>query len=415
MDIGKLIDRPQYTDKLMSYADTPVIKVITGMRRCGKSSVMRLFMDRLRQQGIGEERLIYLNLDSLAHEGLLTAAALYAHVMKAVEGRARCYILLDEVQEVQDWPRAVNSLMHDADADITITGSNAHLLSSELSTYIAGRYVELPMLPLSFAEYIRFNQVFYPEEADRQRDQLFQEYMRYGSLPVLFYHSRDVSFFESLLTGIYNTVLTKDILQRNQVRDLVQLDRVLRFALANIGQTISARRIADTMRSEHAAISHSTVVSYLEMFCQAFLLYKVPREDVVSRDALRTLDKYYVVDLGIRNSLMGFRQVNMGSMLENLVYLELLRRGYRVTVGKVDALEVDFVAESTGQRLYIQVAHSLSDPATLERELRPFRRIPDAYPRTLLSTDRTIARDEDGVLLVNAVDWMAEPGMRLCP
>ncbi len=402
-----LIDRPQYTDKLLSYMDTPLIKVLTGMRRCGKSSVMRLFMGKLKERGISEDRIIYMNMDSLGNEALLDAGALYTHVRQRIADKGRCYILLDEVQEVEGWPRTVNSFMTDFDVDITITGSNAHLLSSELATFISGRYIEISMLPLSFSEYILFNQTFYPEEAERSIDSLFEDYLRYGSLPVLFYHRRDVSFFESLLLGIYNTVLTKDILRRNNVRDITQLDRVLRFALANIGQTISARRIAETMKSDNMAISHSTVVSYLDMFCQAFLLYKVQREDIASRDVLRTLDKYYVVDLGIRNSLMGFRQINMGSMLENLVYLELLRRGFRVMVGKVDALEVDFVAETTQQRLYIQVCQSLTDPKTKERELRPFERIQDGYPRILLSMDRTIARDENGVVLVNVVDWLA--------
>lgn len=402
-----LIDRPQYTEKLLDFANTPLIKVITGMRRCGKSSVMQLLMDKLKVRGTAPDHIVYLNLDSLANEALLEAGALYRHVKERVKNKKRCYLLLDEVQEVKEWPRAVNSLMVDFDVDITITGSNAHLLSSELGTFIAGRYVEIPMLPLSFAEYRQFSVVFYPQEQPRPLDALFEDYMKFGSLPVLFYHRRDVSFFESLLLGIYNTVLTRDILERNKVRDVAQLDRVLRFALANIGQTISARRISDTLKSEHMGISHSTVVSYLEMFCQAFLLYRVAREDVSSRDVLRTLDKYYVVDLGIRNSLLGFRQINMGSMLENLVYLELLRQGFRVMVGKVDTLEVDFVAETTNQRLYIQVCQSITDPRTKERELRPFARIQDGYPRILLSMDRTIAKDENGVLLVNAVDWLA--------
>lgn len=403
----ELLDRPQYTDKLIGYKDTPLIKVITGMRRCGKSSVMRLFMDKLKNLGIPENRIVYLNLDSMENEALLEAGALYAHVRKRIENKERCYLLLDEVQEVEDWPRAVNSFMIDFDVDITITGSNAHLLSSELATFISGRYIEIPMLPLSFSEYIQFNRAFYPDEGEGGIDLLFEDYLRFGSLPVLFYHHRDVSFFESLLLGIYNTVLTKDILQRNNVRDIAQLDRVLRFALANIGQTISARRIAETMKNDNIAIGHSTVVSYLDMFCQAFLLYKVQREDVVSRDILRTFDKYYVVDLGIRNSLMGFRQINMGSMLENLVYLELIRQGYRVMIGKVDTLEVDFVAETSQKRFYIQVCHSLTDPETKAREMRPFQRIQDGYPRILLSMDRTIARDENGVLLVNVVDWLA--------
>ena len=401
-----LVDRPQYTDKLLNYADTPVIKVITGMRRCGKSSVMRLFMDKLRARGIPADRLVYLNLDSLVNEHLLEAGSLYRHLSGVIEIKHRCYILLDEVQEVREWPRAINSLMTDFDVDITITGSNAHLLSSELATYISGRYVELPMLPLSFAEYRQFSQHFYPEENNKSADAQFEDYLKYGSLPVLFYHRKDLSFFESLLQGIYNTVLTRDILERNQVRDITQLDRVLRFALANIGQTISARRISDTLKSDQMTISHSTVVSYLDMFCKAFLLYKVQREDVSSRDVLRTLDKYYVVDLGIRNSLLGFRQINMGSMLENLVYLELLRRGYQVRVGKVDAMEVDFIAETTRQRLYIQVCQSIIDPKTKERELRPFYKIQDGYPRVLISMDKTIAVDENGVLLVNIVDWL---------
>lgn len=407
MNADKLLDRPLYTEKLMGYLNTPLIKVITGMRRCGKSSVMRLVIRLLEGQGIPADRILYLNLDSLAHEDLLSASALYHHVGQRMKGRGHCYVFLDEVQEVEDWPKAVNSFMADFDVDLVITGSNAHLLSSELATYISGRYVEIPMLPLSFAEYCRFNEAFYPQEAGRPVDALFQDYLRYGSLPVLFYHQRDISFFESLLQGIYHTVLTKDILARNQVRDLVQLDRVLRFALSNIGQTISARRIADTMKNERMAISHSTVVSYLEMFCQAFLLYRVQREDVVSRDVLRTLDKYYVVDLGIRNSLLGFRQINMGSMLENLVYLELLRQGYQARVGRLDSLEVDFVAETSQQRLYIQVCQSLEDPDTRLRELRPFGRLQDSYPRIVLSMDRSIARDEEGVLLVNLVDWLA--------
>ncbi len=406
MENAHLIDRPQYTDKLMDHAGMPLIKVITGMRRCGKSSVMTLFQNKLAGKGISGDSILYLNFDSLKHEALRSAGALYRHVGERVKEGQRLYVLLDEIQEVDEWPRAVNSMMTDFNVDLTITGSNALLFSSELVTYISGRFIEIPMLPLSFAEYCLFNDVFYPDEKGRRADELFEDYMRYGSLPVLFYHRRDVSFFESVLQGVYTTVLTKDILLRNNVRDIAQLDRVLRFALANIGQTISARSISATLNSEKLPIGHSTVISYLDMFCSAFLLYRVPRQDVTSRNVLRTCDKYYAVDLGIRNSLLGFRQINMGSMLENLVFLELLRRGYRLHAGRVGALEVDFVAEKTGERLYIQVCQSINDPVTRERELKPFGKIPDSYPRVILSTDRSIANDENGVLLRNAVDWM---------
>lgn len=397
-----MIQRELYLQKLATFRDQPLIKVITGMRRAGKSTLLLLYAEYLQAQGVPADHIISLNLESLEHEGLRDYRALYRYLQQEIAGRQQVYLLLDEIQAVDGWERVVNTLFEAGAADIYVTGSNAQMLSSEISTLLAGRYVEIAVFPLSFREYM----LFLPEAERADRERAFQRYLQYGGLPVIPRLPQTDDTIGLFLSGIYNTVLVKDIVQRNAVRDPQLLEQLTRFLADSIGSPISTQRISGYLISQGHKTSGITIDNYLRMLGEAFIFYRAQRYDIKGKAYLKTQEKYYIVDPGLRNALLGFRSGDYGHTLENVVYLELLRRGYRVSIGKLGALEVDFIAERMGEKAYYQVAASVLDEHTLQRELTPLQKIPDQYPKYLLTMDRSYIKDYEGIRNVNIIDFL---------
>ena len=378
-----------------------MVKVITGIRRCGKSTLLMLYADWLKTHGIPSNRIININLESARYDNVRDYHLLYQTIGEMVKAEGKHYILLDEIQNVEGFERAVESLNIDHDVDIYMTGSNAYMLSSELATLLSGRYVEIPMLPLSFSEYLS-------ARPDEEPDRLFARYMKYGGFPFLA-NINDESVINSYLDGIYNTVVLKDIIKRNAVRDITMLENVLKMVLSSIGSVLSPASIAKALRTEGRQVSNETVENYLDMFCKAFILNKAVRYDIKGKAYLKTLNKYYVADLGLRNNVLGYRQIEVTHALENIVYLELIRRGYKVDIGKLNDTEIDFIARKQNTIEYYQVSYSVNNSAeTLQREIRPFDSLDDHYSRYLITMDRDFVTDIDGIRKVNAVDWLLE-------
>lgn len=404
-----MVERKAYLSALTDYQGTKTIKVITGMRRCGKSSLLLMFMDKLAEQGVKKENITYINFESLKYSEYNEYKKLYQLLATRIAAGKMNYILLDEIQQVESWEKAINSLLVDYpdEIDIYITGSNAHLLSSELATLLSGRYVEIKMLPLSFKEYLLFDEGR-PEDDKLSVDEKFQDYLRYGSLPVLFDHKKSDSIFNDLLLGIYNTVLLKDVIQRNKINDTVLLDNVVHFALDNIGKIMSSKKISDYLSSDKKKTTHVTILNYIEMLEKAYIFYPVRRYDIKGKSYLKTLEKHYVVDIGIRNTVLGYRNTDMGHILENIVFLELLRRGYEVCMGKYNDYEIDFVASKYNDKRYYQVAQSIIDEKILERECRPLEALKDNYEKTILSMDRSYVTDKNGIRFKNIIEFLME-------
>ena len=389
------IIRRLYLDRLKSGRDrTDVVKVITGMRRSGKTVLMRQFIRELKDSGISDDRVVYMNFESRDWERVSTHSDLLDHISSlGIEGRI--YVFLDEIQRVQSWERAVNSLQVDFDADIYITGSNAYLLSSDLSTYISGRYMELRILPLSFSEFLELH----PGEKDMR----FMQYLRTGSLPIVD-PDGDETFEQDLLTGVFNTVLVKDILEHTGSSDASVLLDVARFLYSNVGNVTSCNSIAQTLREDNRQVRR-----YLDSMADAFLIYKAERYDIRGKRPLDTLEKYYVSDTGMRNAVLGISsREDISRLVENVVYLELIRRGYEVAVGKYGDTEVDFTARRGNVVEYYQVTLSMISESTYNREIRPFELIRDSHPKTVLSMDRFLIDIPDGIRHVNVIDWLLD-------
>jgi len=389
------IIRRLYLDRLKSGRDrTDVVKVITGMRRSGKTVLMRQFIRELKDSGIPDDRVVYMNFESRDWERVSTHSDLLDHISSlGIEGRI--YVFLDEIQRVQSWERAVNSLQVDFDADIYITGSNAYLLSSDLSTYISGRYMELRILPLSFSEFLELH----PGEKDMR----FMQYLRTGSLPIVD-PDGDETFEQDLLTGVFNTVLVKDILEHTGSSDASVLLDVARFLYSNVGNVTSCNSIARTLREDNRLVRR-----YLDSMADSFLIYKAERYDIRGKRLLDTLEKYYVSDTGMRNAVLGISsREDISRLVENVVYLELIRRGYEVAVGKYGDTEVDFTARRGNVVEYYQVTLSMISESTYNREIRPFELIRDSHPKTVLSMDRFLIDIPDGIRHVNVIDWLLD-------
>ena len=393
----KAVIREQYLSRLEEGKDdTDVVKVVTGMRRCGKSTLMMQYMDRLRSEGVPDDHIVYTNLESRQFEDITDYKGLNDWLAERMP-KGRTYVFLDEVQRVKGWERTINSLQVDYDADVYVTGSNAYLLSSDLATYISGRYVEIRMLPLSFGEFLELNPVT-PEE-DRYRR--LQQYIWTGSLPAVEL-DRDEQYTSDLLLGIYNTVVRKDIQTHIGVRDQTRFENIVRFVMSNIGNTTSCKNIADAVNA-----SPNTIRRYLRALEDAFLIYRVPRYDIRGKRLLKTREKYYVADTGIRNTALGLAAGNdISRQLENLVYLELIRRGYRVTVGSYRDREVDFTAVRNGEVEYFQVTQTMLPENVYEREVRSLRDVGDNFPKTVLSLDPFLVPIGGGIKHRNIVDWL---------
>ncbi|RQW05163.1 MAG: ATP-binding protein [Calditrichaeota bacterium] len=397
--------RDLYLSRLLNFKDKPLIKVITGIRRCGKSTLLHLFCEHLRQNGINDSRIIQINFESFEFDEIEDYKTLHNYIyekMNAPEGKY--YIVLDEVQRVQSWEKVVNALLVDTDADIYITGSNAYLLSSELSTLLSGRYVEIKMFPLSFREYLDFTEFGQNDD----RDLFFDKYLEYGSLPAIVELMESPDTIPPFLSGIYNTVLMKDVIERNRVRDAALLDSLLKFIAANIGNIVSTKKISDFLTSSGRKTTSDTIDNYLKMLESAYIIYRANRYDLKGKLFLKSLEKYYMVDNGIRNQLAGLRNRDFGHVLENIVYIELLRRDYEVTIGKIGPLEVDFVAVKRNKIEYFQVSVSIMNEETRKREVRSLQSISDNYPKFLLTMDRNIYDDFEGIRQKHIVDFLLE-------
>ena len=396
-----MIKRELYLKKLLSLKDQPIIKVLTGMRRAGKSTLLDLLEEAFMAAGVPKAQIIHLNFEWMALDEIRDDHQLYALLQERMRGQQTVYLLLDEIQLVEHWERAVNSLFAERRADIYLTGSNAKLLSSEIATLLAGRYALIEVYPLSFREYL----MFLPE-AEREADAAFQRYLQYGGLPIVPGMPQDEDLIQTVLSGIYNTVLMKDIVQRNAVRDPDLLERIVRFLTAHVGSAVSTSKISGYLTSQGRKTSPTTIDNYLKMLSDAFIFYRAERYDIKGKQYLKTQEKYYIVDIGLRNALLGFHGGDYGHILENIVYLELRRRGYEVGVGKLGTLEVDFVATKPGRKVYYQVSASILDETTRARELAPLRKIPDQYEKVILTMDRTFVKDFDGIRNVNIIDFL---------
>lgn len=399
-----MINRENYMNKLLSYKDTEFIKVITGIRRCGKSSLLKLFMNKLKEEN-SKANVIYMNFESFEFDKIIDYKDMYIEIKKQIKSKEKAYILLDEVQRVTNWEKCVNALSVDFNCDIYITGSNAYLLSSELSTYLSGRYIEIKMLPLSFKEFLEFSNF----KSDVSMDEKFNQYMKYGGMPGIIKLSNDYDLFDDAIRGIYNTVFMKDVIEKNKLTDASLLEKVLKFLMSNTGSLISSKKIADFLTSQGTKVTHNTILNYLEMLENAYIIYKAPRYDIKGKELLKTLEKYYIVDIGIRNSILGFRDSDYGHIIENIVFLELLNRGYTVTVGKNDSLEVDFMATNSKEKKYYQVTLSLLEENVRNREFAPLKSINDNYEKTILTLDRVYNEtSEEGIKCRNIIDFLLE-------
>ena len=399
-----MIKRNLYINLLKKYKDKKLIKVITGLRRSGKSTLMKLYQDELLLSGVEEDQMISINFEDFDYYDLLDVKALYAFLKPKVdsillEGK-RAYIFLDEIQQVEGFERVVDSLYIKDSVDLYVTGSNEKLLSGELSTLLSGRYVEIMVLPLSFSEYVGA-----VEDKSKLRA-LYNDYIRFGSLPYVLELDRDAEIIKGYLEGVFNTVVLKDVVARKKISDVMMLESVIKFMFDTLGSIVSTKKISDTMTSAGRKISSHTVESYLDGLIESYILYPVKRYDIKGKLHLKTLEKYYLSDLGLRYLKLGSRDLDFGHLLENVIYLELIRRGYEVYIGKIDNYEIDFVAVSQSETIYYQIAYTVREPETLERELRPLRLVPDHFPKVIITLDDDLERNFDGIRVINAIEFL---------
>lgn len=395
-----IIERKEYLNKLIAWKDKKIIKIVTGVRRCGKSMLLEIYQNYLKEHGIEAEQIIAINFEDLDYEELTDYKKLYNYLKTHLMENKMTYIFLDEIQNVENFPKVLDSLYIKDNVDIYVTGSNAYMLSSEIATVISGRYVQIEMLPLSFREYM--------ESTGNMNDRgiKYAEYLQNSSFPYTLELKNQPNEIREYLEGIYNTIVVKDIVNRKKITDTSMLKSVLQFVFDNIGNPLSSKKIADTMTSAGRKIDTRTVERYLEAFCESYIIYKAKRYNIKGKQYLKTIEKYYIVDIGMRYMLLGSRQANAGHILENVVYLELLRRGYEVFVGKIDSFEVDFVAQDHRGIIYYQVALTTHDENTLKRELRPLQAIKDHYPKIILTLDEEPEEQYDGIRRINARDWL---------
>ncbi len=405
----KLLNRPQYLEQLIQNKDVDLVKIVTGIRRCGKSSLLDLFHQYLKDNGVADTNIIHMNLESLRYRTLTDYISFYDYVSERIAKNGKTYLIFDELQVVAQWEKAIESFRLDFDVDIYITGSNAYLLSTEFSTLLSGRYVEIRMLPLSFREFLDF----YEFEATVSLEEKFQRYLQFGGMPILREYRLNEMRSNQALEGIYATVVLRDILQRNHGADQNTMQKIMLFLCSNIGCITSPNRIGNVLSEEGNIqkgkgrnMAGKTVEKYMAMLHSAFIFYSVGRYDVKGKQLLKTLGKNYIIDMGFRNMLLGYRDSDRGHILENIVFLELIRRDYRVYIGKVGETEVDFVAEKPNDKRYIQVAESMQSPETRERELRPLQMIADNYEKIVLSMDKSYINSYDGIKSLNLIDWL---------
>lgn len=394
-----MIERKEYLEKLKKWKDKDLIKVITGIRRCGKSTLFEIYIDYLKSIGIEDNHIISVNLENPDNE-FDTYKELYKYVKEQIKDKKQYYVFLDEVQKVSNFQKAVDGLYIMKNVDVYITGSNAYLLSGELATLLTGRYIEIKMYPLSFKEYLNY----YKKDAD---EKMYLNYINRSSFPYAL-KLEEESEIDDYLDALYNTIIVKDIGLRKKMADTTMLRTVARFMFNNIGNCLSIKKIADTLTSDGRSISVHTVESYLESLVESYVFNKVSRFDIKGKQYLQSGEKYYATDVTMRYALLGRRNIDVGHILENIVYLELIRRGYKVYIGKAGEKEIDFVAENKEGFTYFQVAYTTREKATLERELTPLQDINDHYPKYILTMDIDPIADYDGIKKVNVLDWLLE-------
>ena len=398
-----MINRPLYTEKIMAYTDTPFVKVLTGVRRCGKSTILKMIMEKLQnERGISADQIVSMRFDSMEYEDV-TAKQMFEAVKAKLSKNKKTYVFLDEVQEIKGWEKVVNSLASDYDVDLYVTGSNSRMMSSEISTYLTGRYVSFRIFPLSFEEYLTFRRE-YTEVKDVHAE--LADYIRLGGFPAT--HLRDYSQDEvyTIVRDIYNSTIFSDIVRRNQIRKVDQLERVVKYTFSNVGNTFSAKSISDYLKSEHRKIDNETVYSYLEKLEKAYLLHRCSRYDLQGKEILKTQEKFYLADTALRYSVLGYHPDSVASSLENVVYLELCRRGYEVNIGKTADGEVDFVAQRQGEKLYVQVTQEIRSEKTERREYDRLLEIKDNYPKYVLRTDEFAGGNYEGIKSMHVADFL---------
>ena len=398
-----MISRPLYIEKIMAYTDTPFVKVLTGVRRCGKSTILKMIMEKLQNEiGISVDQIVSMRFDSMEYEDM-TAKQMFADVKAKLSENKKTYLFLDEVQEIEGWEKVVNSLASDYDVDLYVTGSNSRMMSSEISTYLTGRYVSFRIFPLSFEEYLTFRRE-YTEVKDVHTE--LADYIRLGGFPAT--HLRDYSQDEvyTIVRDIYNSTIFSDIVRRNQIRKVDQLERVVKYTFSNVGNTFSAKSISDYLKSEHRKIDNETVYSYLEKLEKAYLLHRCSRYDLQGKEILKTQEKFYLADTALRYSVLGYNPDSVASSLENIVYLELCRRGYEVNIGKTADGEVDFVAQRQGEKLYVQVTQEIRSEKNERREYERLLEIKDNYPKYVLRTDEFAGGNYEGIKSMHVADFL---------
>lgn len=398
-----MIDRPLYLDKIMPFVDTPFVKILTGVRRCGKSTILKMIIKKLREeQHVDDEQILSYRFDSMEYEDM-TTKELYLELKSKIIQSKKTYLFLDEIQEIEGWEKVVNTLASDFDVDIYITGSNSRMMSSEISTYLTGRYITFHIYTLSFEEYLMFKKSYTTLKDLKQE---FSQYVRLGGFPAT--HLQDYSQDEvyTIVKDIYNSTIFSDIVRRNQVKKIDQLERVVKYTFNNIGNTFSAKSISNYFKSEQRKIDNETVCSYLEKLQKAYILHKCSRYDLQGKDILKTQEKFYLADVSLRYSVLGYTVDSVAASLENIVYLELKRRGYDVYIGKIKDKEIDFVATKQNEKIYVQVTQEIKSEKTQKREYEQLLEIRDNYPKYVVMADNFAGGNYEGIKTMNIVDFL---------
>lgn len=398
-----MISRPIYTDKIMAYTDTPFVKVLTGVRRCGKSTILKMIMEKLQnERSVPKEQIVSMRFDSMEYDDM-NAKQMFETVKAKLCDGGRTYFFFDEVQEIDGWEKVVNSLASDYDVDIYVTGSNSRMMSSEIATYLTGRYISFRIFPLSFEEYLTFRKE-YTELKDVHTE--LADYIRLGGFPATHLRAYSQDEVYTIVRDIYNSTIFSDIVRRNQIRKVDQLERVVKYTFSNVGNTFSAKSISDYLKSEHRKIDNETVYSYLEKLEKAYLLHRCSRYDLQGKEILKTQEKFYLADTSLRYSVIGYDQDSVASSLENVVYLELCRRGYDVNIGKTSDGEIDFIAQRQGEKIYVQVTQEIRSEKTERREYDRLLEIRDNYPKYVLRTDEFAGGNYKGIKSMHVADFL---------
>lgn len=398
-----MIYRPMYVDKIMAYVDTPFVKILTGVRRCGKSTILKMIIEKLKaERYVPAEHIISYRFDSMEYEDM-TAKQMYSQLKEQLSPNGKTYLFLDEVQEIKGWEKVVNSLWSDFDTDLYITGSNSRMMSSEISTYLTGRYVSFRIFTLSFSEYLMFKEK-YAAVGDPKAE--LANYVRLGGFPATHLQTYSQDEIYTIVRDIYNSTIFSDIVKRNQIRKIDKLERVVKYTFNNVGNTFSAKSIADYLKSERRSLDNETVYSYLEKLEKAYLLHRCSRYDLQGKEFLKTQEKFYLADVALRYSVLGYNADSVASSLENIVYLELCRRGYTVNVGKIGDAEIDFVATRQNEKIYVQVTQEIKSEKTKKREYDRLLEIHDNYPKYVLTTDEFAGGNYEGIKTMHIADFL---------